>query len=514
MVKKKQSFFSPSICLALPALVVFYIFQFCPLVSVVICLCATLALFSFLTALRFSLSDESIKRTVFIFLCVTFGILGGLCSVFRLHRDNAPVRTLASIERVSEITVELLSDPAPTGSDVHYATCRVISLTGRDSSVFSADGRCMVFFPSALIRASLPGGINGALSRTVLFSSGLHVSLYGVFLPPIPGKPASFRASGVVQEKDVRLSPVDRLRALLRLSLMRKLYDWNESGGFLLALLSGNRDYLDPALAEDFKSTGLSHILALSGMHLSLLSLVAVRFGKRIGGKRVSIRLSLFAILFFVWFAGFSPSLSRALLMALLLMLLGRLGFQGDILQVLSLTAFIQLMWNPLDAQSVAFMLSYGALAGILTFGESIVSLIPARGRTPVSDSLSASLGAQLMTSPVTAVIFGVLAPVGIVASCAASPLSSIFMVAGMFFVAVSSIIPPLSAMCGTLLDVLYDVTAGSVRVFSGIPPLSITALPATIAACVIPLTAGLALVFLETSILKRRSVDDRFAGL
>lgn len=514
MVKKAGDLLSPSICLSLPALTVFYACARLPPAACVASAFAILGVFSAMLSIRFLAREAAGRHRVFLVLCALIGATSGFAAAFRFQGDIAPIRTLAPLSRISGIAVTLLSDPAPTGSDLQYAAARVDAVSLADGSEFSADGRCTVFLPASIVKAAYPGGVIGALGRPVLFSSGLRVRLSGSFTQGRPGSSMTFRATGVVRDSDSWKTPVDEVRSTLRLSLMRRLYDWGEAGGFLLALLSGNRDYLDPALASDFRNTGLSHILALSGMHLSLLSLVAVRFGKRIGGKRVSIRLSLIAILFFVWFAGFSPSLSRALLMALMLMALGRLGFAPEVLQVLALTAWIQLMWNPLDAQSVAFMLSYGALAGILTFGEAMVDAIPARLRTTVGESLCASVGAQLMTSPVTAVVFGVLAPIGIVASCAASPLSSIFMVAGMALVAISTVIPPLSALCGNVLTVLYDVTANSVRLFSAIPPLSITTLPATIASCVLPLAAGFFVIVLDLSVRKRRSVDDRFARL
>lgn len=514
MVTKADDFLSPSFFLSLPALAFFYVFSRLPLGAFLPVCVALLVILSVALSFRSIARDPVAKRAAMLVLFASFGALSGLGSAVRWRGDIAPVRALVPYSRVSRIDATLVADPAPTGSGLEYVACRVRSVSRQDGAGFSADGACVVFLPSELVRSSLPGGIAGAAGKPVVFSSGLRASFAGSFSPPVPGEAMAFRATGIVRGSGDWTNRVDEFRAGLRVSLMRRLYDWGEPGGFLLALLSGNREYLDPSLAADFKNTGLSHILALSGMHLSLLSLVAVRFGKRIGGKRVSIRLSIVAILFFVWFAGFSPSLSRALLMALLLMALTRLGLAPDVLQILALTAYIQLLWNPADAQSVAYMLSYGALAGILTFGEAMVDAIPARWRTPVGESLCASVGAQLLTSPITAVIFGVLAPIGIVASCAASPLSSVFMVAGMGLVAVSAVVPPLSPLCGAALTALYDVTAGSVRVFSPIPPLSITTLPATITACVLPVVAGLAVVAVDFSVRKRRSIDDRFARL
>lgn len=511
MVGSARAPASPSFYLALPALSVFYAVYRLPSAVFLPAGISLLVLFSLILTLRLTARNG----VFFSLACVFFGSIAGYGSAIRCRAEYADIWTLARIDSVTGIDVTFLADPAPAGPDNHYALCRAERAVCADGSSFSASGRFTVFVPSRIARVGLPGSASGGEGRPAFFSAGTRVTLSGSFIPrKSEGDVMSFRATGVVADSASWASSLDGMRAALRLSLMRSLYDWGDAGGFLLALLSGNRDYLDPDLASDFKNTGLSHILALSGMHLSLLSLVVVRFGKRIGGKRVATRLSLVAILLFVWFAGFSPSLSRALLMALMLMALKRLGYETDVLRVLALTAFAQLVWNPSDALSVAFMLSYGALGGILTFGAAMLDAIPARRRNAVIDSLCASVGAQLMTSPITAVAFGVLAPIGIFASCAASPLSSVFMVSGMALLAVSAALPPLAAACGTVLSALYEVTAASVRAFSSVPPLSITSPAGTMLSCVFPLATGLFLVKLDFSARKRRSVDDLFARL
>ena len=180
---------------------------------------------------------------------------------------------------------------------------------------------------------------------------------------------------------------------------MRMLYDWKESGGFLLALLSGNRDYIEPGLALAFRNAGLSHVLALSGMHLSIIGGIALGFGMGAGGRKFSIRFSLLVLCLFVWFAGNSPSLDRALIMALLAAFLRSSGIRTDILSLLACSCLIQLCASPEHAHSPAFMLSYAALLGIILAGKWITDIlepwIPAR----VSTALSA-IGASCLPYP------------------------------------------------------------------------------------------------------------------
>jgi ComEC/Rec2-related protein len=435
------------------------------------------------------------------------------CS-YRARVDNLPLQTLGDTDRITTLNVRLLADPVPYGEKYYRSPCSVHRCSYADGSTFSAFGICFVYLPADLVRAANPGGIGQSDSGTCRYSAGLEVAFHGK-----PGRyrtdeGESFFADGLVGTGESWHKPGDSFRASLRVALMRVLYDWKDAGGFLLALLSANRDYLSPGLAEDFRLTGLSHILALSGMHLSLLGLITIRLGKRIGGKRLSIRLSLFAMLFFVWFAGFSPSLNRALVMALLMQAVGLLGISCGVLPVLALTAIIQMMLSPQDALSIAYMLSYTALWGILVVGESISYMLENAVPRLFASDLAASIGAQIFTAPVVVCFIGVLAPVGIVASCLVSVPSSFYLVSGTALAGISAAIPALSYPCGFILDLMYQTMAATVHFFAQVPPLSIRGLPATITVTMVSAAACAACVTLSSVSRERRSSRDCFARL
>ena len=73
-----------------------------------------------------------------------------------------------------------------------------------------------------------------------------------------------------------------RFRALCRLYFKRMMFAWGSAGGLLLALLCGARDFTESETADAFRMAGLSHILALSGMHLSLFYGLAAFAGKKL----------------------------------------------------------------------------------------------------------------------------------------------------------------------------------------------------------------------------------------
>jgi len=447
-------------------------------------------------------------------LCLLAGICCGALSGIRIQADKNPTTTLADSWRVISLTGKLLSDPLPYGSGLYLVPFQIRSCRCRDRSVFSAKGKCSLILPAELVRSSSPGGLSPTTGTAAIYSSGLIIEMKGSLKPYDGSRGETFSATEAVTGTARWTTPIHRFRAGLRLSLMRVLYDWHEAGGFLLALLSANRDYLEPSLSSQFRLAGLSHVLALSGMHLSLIALVSIRMGKRLGGRRFSIRLSLIAILFFVWFAGASPSLDRALFMSLLLCFARWAGFRPAILPVLAAAFFVQTLIHPGDALTLGFMLSYGALWGILTFGVCLSHILERFFPKFIHAELSASVGAQVMTTPVIALTVGILSPIGIVASCIVSPLSSVFLVAGMALTGIAVLFPPISYHCGLVLDVLYRTITVPVGFFAGFPPLSTSGFNDILKAVILPVLTGFLLIYLSAVFQKRRSPDDSFARL
>lgn len=513
MVRRDFSAFSPVYTIAPATLVAVYLgsmHEASPrllwlvliLLIAVLSFIATLELLPRRTARRNSMTP--------VFLAV-FGLCAGLAGAVRLKSEDAPLRTLAFNDRVVSMQGTLLEDPLRAGERWYRARLQVASVGDRTGRFFSADGICTALIPARLVRQSLPGGISGRSAKPVVYAKGLGLTVEGSILPPDEEPGTTFLVSDASQGV---IRTLGRFRAGLRIALTRVLFDWGEPGGLLLALVSGNRDYVDTGLAEAFKTAGLAHVLALSGMHLSLLALVVIRTGKRIAGSRISLRMSMIAMVFFVWFAGNSPSLDRSLFMALTGILFKRLGFGASVMPVLALSCIAQTVFDPRSALSLAFMLSYGALFGIVLVGEALNRLLECRVPRVIASPVNASIGAQLATAPVSALCIGVLAPAGIPASCVVSPLSSVFLVGGMLLLLVSLIVPGTEYPCGLALRFMYRAVAVPVLFFSKFPPVVLKDLFASALAAILSIATGAAVLVMDRRFRSRRSPHAGFARL
>ena len=403
--------------------------------------------------------------------------------------DKSKARFILKAEDVVEISGIITSSPAKTGSGSYYAASFTLQSAADARNVHSsAKGRIKVMIPSELAEAYSPGKLFSQAQRknqsknptkikidtkahsrkkAFLFESGSHCSFRGRLTPngfyvrecKAAYWPSSWRGR------------LQHLRALCRLHFKRLMYSWGSGGGLLLALLCGAREYTDAATQDSFRRAGLSHILALSGMHLSMFSAIAMFFGKKAGVKKFTFILRITTLIIFVWFAGFSPSLTRAFICAMLMIAAAIAGARKpDMFSILCFSFLLQSAICPQDIQSIAFMLSYGALAGILLTSRIFNSFYSKFSPRLIASSLSAATGAQTVTAPISLKVFGAFSPIGIVSSTVVSPFITVFIYSGLFLILLSLAFPLLSKPSGIFINLQYTVITYIVNIFSLVP--------------------------------------------
>ena len=361
-------------------------------------------------------------------------------------------------ETVTTVSGVLVEDPRTLQGGSGLGIVRLRECGAGGGLRATARGKLTVFFPSE----SIP--------RLKEFGRGCEIFLDGSLL--LASRGPVFNASSV---HIVKPAPaLETLRSALRTKLLDKFQSrqgreapvW---GGLASALLLGMRDDLDVDLSREFMDSGCAHVLALSGMHLAILSGVLVFLIRRPLGIRWASLIGAVFIVVYVFVAGSQPSLVRSAIMYFIgcFALWGLL--KGKPISLLCMAFIIQLVFQSESGISLSFILSYLALAGILTMGETFRSLF--RGRLPeiINGSLSASLGAFIVSSTVVAAFFGTLRPIGIAASLLVVPLSSLFIVLALITLIVSFIPLPLwdllDFLCGWVYRSLEAVVSFAGRV-------------------------------------------------
>ncbi len=209
-----------------------------------------------------------------------------------------------------------------------------------------------------------------------------------------------------------------KFRAGVRSQLRQRLeLLGGRAGPLASALTIGAADDLTPLEKRIFREAGASAVLALSGMHLTLLAQVLFLLFKGPLGRRPTEVLITVLLLFFVWVAGPLPSLVRSLAFWLCLRLSEWTRNKLNPMELLSISTLILLLFFPLWISDWGFLLSVAAMAGIFILTRRYSSLLQQSLGTTRAGEIGMGLGATLGTGPVSLVLFGSLYPQGIVSN-------------------------------------------------------------------------------------------------
>lgn len=243
---------------------------------------------------------------------------------------------------------------------------------------------------------------------------------------------------------------------------------------FLKALTTGEKTdvYLDPEVYVSMSTAGIMHVIAVSGMHVMLLVwMVSKLFGARRGAV-----VSVGAILFFAVMTGGSPSVLRAALMTGLYLLAPGLRREPDDVTGLSAALFALLAWNPCAAGSVSLQLSFSAMAGLVLLSPKIdawmAEKLPSHGRVlpRIRQSLSATLGVMILSTPITAYRFGYVPLYGALANLVVLWLVPICFIGGFLGGILGLLWAPLGKLLGLALTVPTEGVFLTARLVSKLP--------------------------------------------
>ncbi len=222
-----------------------------------------------------------------------------------------------------------------------------------------------------------------------------------------------------------------------------RLIDLNFSepqGSILSALLLGRQREIPQDLRAEFSRAGVSHILAVSGLHISVLcALLSYFFVTTLHLRRSKAFYLIFAIIFvFVVLVGAPPSAIRAVIMGLATAYAMKIGRPKDFFRILVFSGFLMLLFNPkLLKSDVGFQLSFMSVLGMSLMGSYFNSLfqkIPNFHYFPLRHYLSASLSAQLFVFPLILYYFGNLSLIAVLANILILPVLPIGMAFGFIF--------------------------------------------------------------------------------
>jgi len=220
------------------------------------------------------------------------------------------------------------------------------------------------------------------------------------------------------------------------------------SRGFVL----GDESSIDQRTRDDFRRSGLGHLLAVSGQNVVLLALLASPFLSLFGlGPRVRLLAVALLILLYIPLAGGGPSIQRAGVMGIASLAALGASRAPSRAYALAAAALVTLIINPRATADVGWQLSFAAVIGIILLARPLARRIePLVGDTGWQKSLvegvSVTASATIVTLPLVAFHFGQVPVAGLPANLVAMPAVAPAMWMGMISIAVGQLDPVLAA--------------------------------------------------------------------
>lgn len=210
-----------------------------------------------------------------------------------------------------------------------------------------------------------------------------------------------------------------------------------DAGAICRAMTAGDRSGITPELRTTWSRSGLSHLLAVSGLHtgivFALVNLVLWWLPLLRRGHLVRNLLAAACIWLYVAAAGFPPSAVRAAVMCTMLQFALASASEYVALNALAAAGFGMLLWNPAWLGDISFQLSFIAVAAIVAWGVPLCRRLHTRWRALnlLTDALAVSLAASLATAPLVSHTFGIVPVAGLLVNPAAILLGSVVVLGG-----------------------------------------------------------------------------------
>jgi competence protein ComEC len=257
------------------------------------------------------------------------------------------------------------------------------------------------------------------------------------------------------------------------------------------ALLSGILLGVDTGIPEevmeDFRATGTSHVIVISGFNVTIVAGIFAGLAGRLLHRRLAILTAIVGVAVYTVLVGASAPVLRAAMMGGLYLFARYVGRKSFAPVSLAATALVMTAWNPYALWDQGFRLSFAATAGLMFYTEPLERLsegalkrIASAERTQqivglVSEVLLVTIAAGLTTGPILLGSFGKLSPITLLSNMLILPAQSYCMLLGGLATVLGLVLRPLGRAVGWLAWLLLSYTIETVRWTSRIPLPSVS---------------------------------------
>lgn len=266
-----------------------------------------------------------------------------------------------------------------------------------------------------------------------------------------------------------------QLQNFLHLKLLY-LYP-NENFPLLSAFLIGNRKHLPDELYRKFSLSSVAHLLALSGFHISIISLIVYFVFMPLKNQWLKFVLVALSLLFYLFAVGSPPSATRATIMVLAFFLVSQFERRPEIVNILAFILIIVLIFSPKMIFSPGFQMSYLSVLSIFLFYKRFNNLfqkvIP-RNSIVLKyflSILSVTISVQILLAPLFAYYFGFFSLASFLMNILVIPLFSLGIIYGFLSLVLSLLAPTFAIPYSALANFMVDLGKIIISFFSSYLP-------------------------------------------
>lgn len=376
-------------------------------------------------------------------------------SGIRLHQQGK--QSAAEVEEGETAAGAVRSDPE--------GECVIVQLKLQEESEIAVAAQWQrgdrVVIEGELIQPQIARNFGGFDYRAYLLTQKIHWLLKGTGTASVTVNPQVSWEPSTIQRWN------DKARSVLGAKMSRLFQE--PHAGYMKGLVIGIQKELDPETFRQFSQLGLTHILAISGMHVAVyVGVILVLLRRCRLTRETALTVTLLLVPVYVLLSGAGPSVIRAGIMSMIALLAARLGMLKDGLNILAASALMMLVWNPYLLLSVSFQLSFLVTAGLMVYTPLAAPLFR---RLPgwLGSSLSVTIIAQLVSFPLTIYYFNQFSLLSVAANLLLVPfITFLVLPLGTLALLLGRVWNAAALLAAQLAEILNNITFAAVEWVNG----------------------------------------------
>ena len=258
-----------------------------------------------------------------------------------------------------------------------------------------------------------------------------------------------------------------------------KLFDKNEAN-LLSGILIGDKEGIEKEVQENFRDSNLSHMLAVSGAHVSYVILGITYALKKVKVNKLwSNMITIVTLCCFIFLTGASPSVIRACIMAIYIIIGHMMHRKTKLISSVSLSLLIILILNPYKLFDIGLQLSYGGTIGIILFSgvlakkaklnnllEGFVNKLKYR----VKQLIVVCVSANLIIFPIIAAHYSTMSLTFVISNICAGPILGVIIILGFITIFVSFISIDIAKPFALILNIFIQILMYITKICSSLP--------------------------------------------